>query len=66
MKKFLTSNSAEMRMYRTIVQGLIGVVVSNIDVILGQLWINPALKPVIAAAVMAVLAPIMAELGKRS
>ncbi len=66
MKKFLTDNSAEMRMYRTIVQGLIGVVVSNIDVILGQFWINPALKPVIAAAVMAVLAPIMAELGKRT
>lgn len=63
MKKFLSENSAEMRLARTIAQGVIGVLVSNIDVILGTFSINPNLKPIIAAMVMAVLAPVMAELG---
>lgn len=63
IQKFLSDNSAEMRLARTIAQGVIGVLVSNIDVILGTFSINPNLKPIIAAMVMAVLAPIMAELG---
>lgn len=63
IQKFLSENSAEMRLARTIAQGVIGVLVSNIDVILGTFSINPNLKPIIAAMVMAVLAPIMAELG---
>ena len=53
-----------MRMARTIVQGLIGVVVSNLDIIVGTFQIDPTFKPIITAAVMAVLAPVMAELGK--
>ena len=64
MIKFLSDNSAEMRLARTIVQGIIGVLVSNLDVILGTFSIDPTLKPVVAALVMAVLAPVMAELGK--
>lgn len=63
IQKFLSDNSAEMRLARTIAQGVIGVLVSNIDVILGTFSINPNLKPIIAAMVMAVLAPVMAELG---
>ena len=63
IQKFLSENSAEMRLARTIAQGVIGVLVSNIDVILGTFSINPNLKPIIAAMVMAVLAPVMAELG---
>lgn len=63
MRKFLSDNSAEMRLARTIVQGVIGVLVSNLDVILGTFSIDPTLKPVVAALVMAVLAPIMAALG---
>ena len=64
MIKFLSDNSAEMRLARTIVQGVIGVLVSNLDVILGTFSIDPTLKPVVAALVMAVLAPVMAELGR--
>lgn len=63
MNKFLTSNSASMRLARTIVQGLLGVLVSYIDVIVGHTTLTPEMRPVIVAAVMAVLSPIMAVLG---
>lgn len=63
--KFLTDNSTEARLLRTIFQGLIGVIIANLDIILGAAPIDPAYKPIIAAACMAVLSPIMSELGKR-
>lgn len=63
MNKFLTSNSASMRLARTIVQGLLGVLVSYIDVIVGHTTLTPEMRPMVVAAVMAVLSPIMAVLG---
>ena len=64
MKKFLTSNDALYRTLRTIAQAIIGVVVANLDTIIGTFSINEVWKPIIVALVMAVLSPIMAELGK--
>lgn len=64
MNRFLTENSSEMRMARTIVQGVIGVIIANVDVIIGTTTIDPALRPVIVALVMAILSPIMSEMGK--
>lgn len=63
---FLTSNAWQYRLARTIVQGLIGVIVANLDLILGYLVIDPALRPMIVALCMAVLSPVMAELGKKT
>lgn len=63
MNKFLTSNSASMRLARTIVQGLLGVIVSYIDVMVGHTTLTPEMRPMVVAAVMAVLSPIMAVLG---
>ena len=63
--RFLTDNSTEARLLRTIFQGLIGVIIANLDIILGSAPIDPAYKPIIAAACMAILSPIMSELGKR-
>ena len=65
MNTFLTSNDTKYRLLRTIVQGLIGVLIANIDVLVGLTPINPDLKPIIVAVVMAILSPIMAELGGR-
>lgn len=65
MRRFLSENSSEMKLARTIVQGVIGVLVSNVDIILGTFSIDPTIKPVITALVMAVLTPIMSELGKK-
>lgn len=64
MNKFLSDNSTAARLGRTILQGLIGVGVANLDLIVSYIHIDPAMKPVIVAACMAILSPIMSELGK--
>lgn len=63
INKFLTSNSAGMRLARTIVQGVIGVVISYADTFVAQWSFSPEMRPMIVALVMAVLSPIMAALG---
>ena len=65
MDKFLTSNDWKYRLLRTIIQGVLGVIVANLDLILGTVAIDPSLKPMIVALVMAVLSPIMALLGAK-
>ena len=60
LTRFLNDNTAGMKLARTIVQGLIGVLIANADVLIGTLTIAPEYKPVIVAGVMAVLAPCMA------
>lgn len=61
---FLRSNDALARLLRTILQGIIGVLISNIDLLFEAFTINPAFKPMIAAMIMCVLSPIMKELGE--
>lgn len=63
MNKFLTSNEAAYRLARTILQGLIGVLVANIDLIMGQVVLDPTQRAIIVPVVMAILSPIMAALG---
>lgn len=64
MKKFLSSNEAQYRLLRTIAQGIIGVLIANLDVIVGAWAFDPSFKPMIVALVMAVLSPVMAMLGE--
>ena len=66
MNKFLTSNDALYRTLRTVLQGIIGVLIANIDLIISKLTFDPSLKPMIVALVMAILSPIMAEIGKNN
>ena len=63
MNKLLTSNAAKYRLIRTIIQGIIGVIIANLDVIIGVFHIAPGWKAFIVALVMAILSPIMASLG---
>ena len=63
MREFLTSNEPRYRLARTIVQGLIGVLIANLDRLVGMTPIEPALRPVITGLVMAVLSLIMAMMG---
>ena len=63
--KFFTGNELVWRLLRTIVQGIIGVVIANLDLIIGTFHIDPAWKTLIVAGCMAVLSPIMAELGNK-
>lgn len=64
MNTFLTSNEAKYRLARTILQGIIGIVIANIDLIAGQVIFDPAQRAVVVALVMAILSPIMAALGQ--
>lgn len=64
MNTFLTSNEAKYRLARTILQGIIGIVIANIDLIAGQVILDPAQRAVVVALVMAILSPIMAALGQ--
>ena len=66
MNTCLTSNEAKYRLARTILQGIIGIVIANIDLIMGQVILDPAQRAVVVALVMAVLSPIMAALGQSS
>ncbi len=64
MEKFLTSNDWRYRLARTIVQGVLGVIIANIDLILGHTALDAPTRAMVVALVMAVLSPIMAQLGK--
>lgn len=66
MNTFLTSNDTRYRLLRTILQGIIGVLIANLDLLIGYAAIPTELRPVIVAAVMAVLSPIMSELGAKT
>lgn len=62
--KFFESNKTVYRLLRTIIQGVIGVVIANIDLIIDQIpEISDPVRPVIVLIVMAILSPIMASLG---
>lgn len=63
MKYFLTANTAGMRLARTILQAVIGVLIANADYLIGQVVIDPAMRPVIVGLVMAILSPVMKALG---
>lgn len=63
MNRLLTSNLARHRLARTIIQGIIGVLIANLDVIVGVFHFSPGVKALIVALVMAVLSPIMAYMG---
>ena len=60
---FLTSNETKYRLARTILQEVIGVIAAYLDVIVGMAPIPNELRPLIVAIVMAILSPIMSELG---
>lgn len=66
MNKFLTSNETKYRLLRTIAQGIIGVFIANVDILVDGMTIPTPYKPMIVALVMAILSPIMSELGGAS
>ena len=63
---FLTSNEAEYRLARTIVQGVIGVIIANLDTLFGYTILTPEMRALCVAVCMAILSPIMAYLGEKA
>jgi hypothetical protein len=64
LTEFLCGNEWWWRLARTVVQGVLGVVVANLDLLVGTLAIGPEWRALVVALVMAVLSPVMAEIGK--
>lgn len=63
MNRLFIRNDAKYRLLRTIIQGIIGVIIANLDYIVGVFSIPVGAKAIIVALVMAILSPIMASLG---
>lgn len=63
MNTFLTSNKTSWRLIRTIIQGIIGVVIANLDILVGTWDFSPETKALIVALTMAVLSPIMGAIS---
>lgn len=66
MNKFLTSNDPLYRCLRTIIQGIIGVVIAQLPTLLTGTPLDPVWQAFIVAITMAVLSPIMALMGDES
>lgn len=64
MERFLTDNSATMRLARTIVQGVIGVLITFIGDLVNIWTASPVVGGFITALVIAILSPIMAAISK--
>lgn len=63
MNRLFVRNDAKYRLLRTIIQGIIGVIIANLDYIVGVFSIPVGTKALIVALVMAILSPIMAAMG---
>ena len=58
------ADTAGTRLTRTIFQGIIGVIVANLDVILGMYIFDPVTRGIVVALVMAIISPIQKALGE--
>ena len=63
MNRILISNECRYRLLRTILQGIIGVLIANVDLLIAGLSFSPEMKVILVPLVMAVLSPIMEYLG---
>lgn len=62
--RLFTHNGARYRLLRTIIQGVIGVIIANLDTIIAHVSILPMwARAIVVAVVMAILSPIMAAMG---
>lgn len=60
LDKFLSDESTEMRLARSVVQGLVSVAIVAVPLAMGGIVEDPQLASLATAAIMCVLSPIMA------
>lgn len=63
MNRLFVRNDAKYRLLRTIIQGVIGVIIANLDLIFGATPMPPEARAFIVAVTMAILSPIMSAMG---
>lgn len=66
MNRLFVRNDAKYRLLRTIIQGVIGVLIANADYLVSVFHFTPEARVIIVALVMAILSPIMAAMGTTS
>lgn len=64
--KFFNSNEWQWRLCRTIVQAIIGFLIANADALFANLTLDANTKAIVVGLTMAILSPIMAEIGKHN
>lgn len=64
--KFFKSNEWQWRLLRTIVQGVIGFLIANIDLLFANFSMDANTKAIVVGVTMAILSPIMAEIGNKN
>lgn len=60
LDEFLTSEKTEVRLARTVVQGLLSVAIVAIPLVLGGFVEDATTASIVTAAIMCVLSPLMA------
>lgn len=60
LDEFLTSERTEMRLLRSVVQGLLSVAIVAVPLVLGGVVEDPTWASIATAAIMCVLSPLMA------
>lgn len=65
MNEFLTGNE-RWRLVRTVAQGVLGVVVANLDLLVGTVALALEWRALVVALAMAVPPPVMTEVGKHA
>lgn len=63
MNRLFISNEPKYRLLRTIIQGIIGVLIANADLLVAGFTLSAETKGLIVALVMAILSPVMASMG---
>lgn len=64
--KFFNSNEWQWRLCRTVVQAIIGFLLANLDLLFANLTLDANTKAIVVGLTMAILSPIMAEIGKHN
>lgn len=62
LNDFLTSNDTSMRLVRTIVQGLVSVLIVAVPLLMGGVIHDATWASIATAAIMCVLSPVMSTL----
>lgn len=60
LDRFLNDDSTQMRLVRTIVQGLISVLIVAVPLMMANVTSDPTVASLATAAIMCVLSPVMA------
>ncbi len=60
LDRFLNSNDMSMRLLRTILEGVIGVILVAVPVIIGLWNLSPEMASILTAIIVAILSPILA------